>query len=1369
MSKYKVYNRSGSIERCTLNKVEYNGSFMDSRVVNASVESSTPIEFDIYDYITYRGEKFELDYKPTSTKNASTGSTGNAYVYELIFVSLKYELERCEMRDLVPYDNGIVYPTPLTIEFTGTAEKLAERIQACLDELYTGSQKWTITVVSGVSDEEKNISISQANCWSAVSLFNTEYGLDFYIYGRTITVGITGAAIDFTFQYGKGKGLYKIERTSDSDQGIVTRLRAYGGTRNIGDNYLRDKTEWPNSTLPASMYLPNLMLPGFETTGIDYLDADNIAEYGIREGSVVYEDIYPSIVGTTNSKGQRIDRIQSAESITDDTASEFWITTYDLEFEKPLGDYIVTGGIPTIYIRTGQLQGYSFEINTSKIEEQEDGGYKLYLSRNTDNGFTVPNKDVNLAAGTEFVFLGIAMPKSYIEAAEDRLLARAEEYLAKYSQTNYGYEIGLDEIFAARNPSIYDTLYEGKKLRVVDADLGIDEEITIQSLSITEEDGSIPVYRITLNNEVSASTLNRIQGQVSQLESTVTNGFTLLQWQTQQYIRRSMRPYALWTRDGTTMWLYIDEEKLFATLDATLASNRDVICYATEDSMDDLGIPVSTNYNTTGLFRAKEGGGLLYDNTANAWYVDPDFQGGGGGIDESQLAAYLTRNNYVTQKYLTDNGYLKLSSPLTGYQKPSGYSPITAADTLLTAIGKLEANFGNYVDLTTNQTVGGVKTFTERVLSQKDVVAYAAADDGDLGLPVAGYSTTGLVRIKDGGGIVVDSSGVISVDPDYAGGGGVNFTPGNALQLTSSGVLNVLIGTTSGTVCAGNDSRLTTAYNQSHTHSNKSVLDGITSGYVSNWNTAYNLSHSHSNKSVLDGISSSDVSHWDNAYNNAHWHTNKSYLDVINQNLSTGSSVTFLRVYIDDDGGTWRMQVEPSGRLTFALGNTAKAYIDDGNIVSMGDVVAYATGSSLSDFVPVATTSTYGLVRYDGTTIGKNSSGQLYVISGSSGGRGSSVSWGTSSGNTIYLYVDGVSERLVLASGITVSGSGSQYRTVNLVGAELDLSLNGHTHSQYLTSLSRSTTGSGNVVTNVAVSGSTITVSYGNVSGGGTSVSWGTDTGNTVYLSVAGTQKQLTLAGGFYVNRYTNYATLKIAGATVDVSLNGHTHSQYLTSLSVSDTQSGNVVSDITVSGSRITVYRTTISSGGGGSWNGGTVSNAIQCPRLGIGGSSSQFNLAVFGSSYIRDKLLINTTSSSYTFALNGNGVYTGTWEKGSDIRYKTIVSDVEGILKKILTTRVFRYYWKGEGPLQIGVSAQGVMAWMPEVVGTKGEFYSLDYSAFATAVAIQGIKELYARFRPVENRVKVLESRVRNLQQRLDNAYREIFNLKEGKEDAA
>ena len=130
---------------------------------------------------------------------------------------------------------------------------------------------------------------------------------------------------------------------------------------------------------------------------------------------------------------------------------------------------------------------------------------------------------------------------------------------------------------------------------------------------------------------------------------------------------------------------------------------------------------------------------------------------------------------------------------------------------------------------------------------------------------------------------------------------------------------------------------------------------------------------------------------------------------------------------------------------------------------------------------------------------------------------------------------------------------------------------------------------------------------------------------------------------------------------------------------------------------------------------------------------------------------------------------VVTGRIDEGSDIRFKTIVSDVTGILEHIVKTRVFRYYWKGKGDLKIGVSAQDVKEWMPEVVGYDINYYTLNYSSFATACAIQGIKELYTRFRPVESKVKMLEQQVRNLQLRLDNAYREIFNLKQGKEEAA
>ena len=68
-----------------------------------------------------------------------------------------------------------------------------------------------------------------------------------------------------------------------------------------------------------------------------------------------------------------------------------------------------------------------------------------------------------------------------------------------------------------------------------------------------------------------------------------------------------------------------------------------------------------------------------------------------------------------------------------------------------------------------------------------------------------------------------------------------------------------------------------TAYSERHTHSNKSVLDGITSTKVSNWDTAYSERHTHSNKSVLDGITSTKVSNWDTAYG---WgnHANAGYM-----------------------------------------------------------------------------------------------------------------------------------------------------------------------------------------------------------------------------------------------------------------------------------------------------------------------------------------------------------------------------------------------------------------------------------------------------------------------------------------------------------
>lgn len=545
MGRFTVYSKDGQTVRCVLDKLEYTGVFMAERSCTSTFISDVKINFDVFDYIDYRGERFELELLPTVKKISK-----HQYSYDLNFVSLKYELERCMMRNIVPSDNGIVYPTPLVVEFTGTVKYLAERIQACLDAMY-GKGVWSITLADGVDSEEKNISMSNQNCWSALSLVNTEYKLNYFVKGRSVTIGGAEPVVNNVFEYGKGKGLYEIERISDADTGIVTKLRAYGGTRNLDYSYPK-KPEWTDSILPANYALSplRLMLPSFKTDGVtDFVLASNeaIAKYGIREGVITYDDIYPSITGMKNSAGQAIDEIKSVDAITSETQPTFTVQLYDLGFD--LNESYMPEA--QLSMKSGALQGYAFAI--AKIVKASDGSYTLTLGRNTleeadTDNFTVPNKDWNMKAGDKFVLLNILMPQEYIRAAENRLLERAKEYLAKYSSTNYSYNIGVDEIFMARNANFYNEIMEGKRLTVNDPEMGIDHEnVIIQSLSIKEGEGLIPTFEVTLNNEPSASTLERIQGQISEIETSVNNKFSSQSELSKQY--RKKLDKVVWDRN----------------------------------------------------------------------------------------------------------------------------------------------------------------------------------------------------------------------------------------------------------------------------------------------------------------------------------------------------------------------------------------------------------------------------------------------------------------------------------------------------------------------------------------------------------------------------------------------------------------------------------------------------------------------------------------------------------------------------------------------------------------------------------------------------------------------------------------------------
>lgn len=1140
MARYKVYDSNGNTERCTLDKVEYSGSFMDRRVINATVDTPVPLAFDVGDYITYRGERFELDYLPSATKNSSSGNQSDSFRYSLQFVSYKYELERCMMRDIVPGDNGIVYPTPLSIEFTGTASKLAERIQSCLDLMYTGSRKWTITVAPGVDKEEKNITISQSNCWSALSLFNTEYGLNFYVNGREVSVGGEQLAVDYNFRYGMGNGLYKIERSPDTDTAIVTRLIAYGGTQNIPDNYLKDKKQWKDSILPASMYLPNLMLPGFEKTKKDYIDSPNAGIYGVREGVVVFEDIYPSLAGMTNSKGERIDKIRSAETVSSGSQDTFWITTYDLEFELTLAEYFLATDTPRVYIKTGQLQGYNFEIVQEKVEKQGDGSYKIYLRRNSNEGFPFPNEDVNITAGTEFVFLGISMPKSYMDAASERLRARALEYLAKYGATSFTYNIYIDELFMSRMPDIYNSLYEGRKLHVSDADMGIDENITIQSLSITEELAGLPQIKVTLNNTVSATTLNRIQGQVSQLESQVANSFTSLKWLTEQKLAKFGKPTALWDSSGAIRWLMLNDTEDMARLKYTLASAYDIIANSTGDVPED-SLPVASDYTTTGLFRAKQGGGLLYDTATNGWYVNPDF----------------------------------------------------------------------------------------------------------------------------------------------AGGGGVNFTVGKGLQMSVDNELSVKYGTIAGTACQGNDARLSDARKSPYKLSwSGGEYDGSAGKTLPDFITDNNgkikkLYGSGDNKKYLSGDGTFYSVQYDEISGLA-----DNYVTIGTEQTVTGAkkftSVTHIgpvnnmHILLGQGAGNCINGVNSSGAVAnlyfnYVSGSSFTRVDGSNNFFTTGDVVANSTNNPLSGVVPIADNTTYGLVKYDNSTIKKNSSGQLYCT----------VQGGGSSGVVKYWRPS------VNTSGVlswTLSESESTPASVNVKGPKGD----------------PGTTGADGQGVTYQWSGTQLRLGTINSNG---YVSWGS------YVDLKGPKGDPGSGGG------SSTFTLKSATFNSEI-IWGCPSNSY-----------------------GIRIRRT------GGSTETRISGNIID-------GRS--------GSSYTIGNLYLNYVAGNTNVRIDNQGrIYSNGSQVTSDLRLKTIEGNEEDVLDRMMQIPVIKYKRNDiKGAEQTtGFGAQSFIGVFDNIafINEDSGYYGIREFAI-TAIAFQGCKELYAKYKAQQQTIDDLQSKLALLMQEIE-----------------
>lgn len=314
MAKWTIYSKNGETRcECVVDytpdknrpvkqdTLEYSGKWMGECFLTVSIKSPYPIDFQIGDYITYRGEKFTINYDPTVIKKARRGTYGEGFTYDSIkFNSLSNELTEIRFHDWVLNDNKYHYTSLPNFSFyckdvddlvdrlqantnryckdngfkkedywmfytlrnntNGTAdrgqsqttyERTVERAQSIsTDSTFVAKIKaqWEKTYGTGDSykdsrDDERfdrNITASSQSVWDMMTAIKQQFGLNFIIRGRNVYVGTAGVPTSHLFEYGKNKGLYEVDKTADTDQEVVTKLHAYGSDENLPTRYYAD-------------------------------------------------------------------------------------------------------------------------------------------------------------------------------------------------------------------------------------------------------------------------------------------------------------------------------------------------------------------------------------------------------------------------------------------------------------------------------------------------------------------------------------------------------------------------------------------------------------------------------------------------------------------------------------------------------------------------------------------------------------------------------------------------------------------------------------------------------------------------------------------------------------------------------------------------------------------------------------------------------------------------------------------------------------------------------------------------------------------------------------------------------------------------
>ncbi|GGH02719.1 phage tail protein [Pedobacter zeae] len=397
----------------------YSGEFLGMDKVTSNFIVSSPLDLRVDDYIEHNGRTYKLKTAvPQDDIDAVT------HRYDLTFYGRLYDL----------YNTQIKHLKRTKFTYTGTPLELLSLIVDCLNEREPG---YSIGDCSDIS-EPQTFDFEMQSCRTALSMVAEKFKLEYYLDDQDKFYLLPKVGVDqnITMQAGRSLGLYNASRKA-VDQDYATVWYCYGGTQNLPDGY-RD---------------------GMDRIALSDPILKNTALYGYKEGSVIFEDVYPRRTST-------ITAVNGLNEVVDTTLD------FDINAQN------ITDGGAKIVFKSGELSGQQFVItgynHTTKT---------IRFGTNKDEtGYQQPNDTFKAAVGDKYTLIGLVMPQSYVDAAEAEVMALGQAHANKNSFPPVAFPLNIDEKFIRDMGYVY-KLIPGDTIHVVSASLGVDTRIRLQSVS----------------------------------------------------------------------------------------------------------------------------------------------------------------------------------------------------------------------------------------------------------------------------------------------------------------------------------------------------------------------------------------------------------------------------------------------------------------------------------------------------------------------------------------------------------------------------------------------------------------------------------------------------------------------------------------------------------------------------------------------------------------------------------------------------------------------------------------------------------------------------------------------------------------------